>query len=708
VSVALIVIATLCAVVGGVTLYVRDEVLDSSAFADRSVQALQQPAVSRVVAREMTVQVLEQGAPDLLAARPVIESIVQVVVESKPFAAAFRLAAEHGHRLLFERAGGNAAFDIADAGAVIASAVRTLAPKVAQEIPRKAQAVLLTLRRRTFASASLRVAEHVRLLGFLLPPVALALLALAVLIAPARRSALTRSAVALGSAGVVFALALELARRYAVSHVYGSNEVTNSEVRSAIGALWDAYVGDLMTSALVLTAAAWLTAAASASLLAPYSATGVLERLRALARRPRSPRERGLAGSAALLIGAFVVLDPGLSVRALAVLAGALLLFVGAGELLTAIAPAEPRGRRSAPRWPRRGVAFGLTVAAVLVGVGFVLVTGGAERVHARDTLTCNGYAQLCNRRLDQVVFAGTHNSMSAADSPGWLIANQDRAVGRQLEDGIRLFKISTHYAEQDSAGEVHTDIAAAGKELNRVAAKLDPAARSALQRLSHSLSGATSSGKRDIWLCHSLCELGATRMVDFLGTIRRFLELNPNQVIILFDEDYVREPDLQRAFRRSGLLARLATLVRGKPLPTLAELIRSHRNLLVFAQKPPSGRFAWNADAFASWIQDTPLGAQKPAQFDCRRSRGLVTNPLLMLNNWADIFPPRVSPNLPLVTRQFILARAHQCVSQRGKMPNLILTDFYDRGDVVGAVAALNGVSAVRVTPVVPLNPIG
>jgi hypothetical protein len=710
VSLILIVVATLCAAAGGVTLYIRDEIVDSSAFANRSVQALQKPPVSRVVAREITVQVLEQGTPDLLAARPVIESVLQLVVESKPFSAVFRLAAEHGHRLLFERGGGNAAFDIADAGTVITSAVRTLAPNVAREIPGKTEAVLLTLRKRSFAGASIRFAERVRLLGFLLPPVALALFALAILIAPARLSALTRSAVALGTAGVVFAIALELARRYVVSHVYGTGELTNADVRSAIGALWDSYLGGLMTAALVLSAVAWLTAVASASLLAPYSATDGLAYLRSLTWRPRTTCERGLAGAVAFVLGVFVVLDPGLALRGLAVLAGAVLVFVGAGEVLTAISPAQAARRRPMPRprWPRRGFAFGLTLAAAVVVAGFILVTGGAQRVHASSTFTCNGYAQLCNRRLDQVVFAGTHNSMSAADSPSWLIPNQDRAVGQQLEDGIRLFKISTHYAEQDSSGQVHTDIAAAGKELNRVAAKLDPAARIALQRLSRSLSGAPTTGKRDIWLCHSLCELGATRLGDFLGTIRRFLALNPNQVIVFFDEDYVREADLQSAFRRAGLLNRLATLMPGRPLPTLAALIRANRNLVVFAQKPPSGRFAWNADAFASWIQDTPLGAQKPAQFNCRRSRGLVTNPLLMLNNWADIFPPRVSPNLPLVTRQFILARARQCVRQRGKMPNLILTDFYDRGDVVGAVAALNGVSAVRATPVVPLDAIG
>ena len=65
----------------------------------------------------------------------------------------------------------------------------------------------------------------------------------------------------------------------------------------------------------------------------------------------------------------------------------------------------------------------------------------------------------------------------------------------------------------------------------------------------------------------------------------------------------------------------------------------------------------------------------------------------MLMMNDWADTFPLRRSPNLPLVKRAFILAGARQCAAQRGRIPNLILTDYYNRGDVscgsdVGAVA--------------------
>ncbi len=116
--------------------------------------------------------------------------------------------------------------------------------------------------------------------------------------------------------------------------------------------------------------------------------------------------------------------------------------------------------------------------------------------------------------------------------------------------------------------------------------------------------------------------------MVTFLGTIRRFLELNPGQVIILFDEDYVAERDLESAFKRAGLFRRLATLHAGQPLPTLGSLIASHHNVVVFAQNQVSGKYAWDADGF-KWIQDTPLGATKPSQFTCKLYRGKASNPL-------------------------------------------------------------------------------
>ena len=172
--------------------------------------------------------------------------------------------------------------------------------------------------------------------------------------------------------------------------------------------------------------------------------------------------------------------------------------------------------------------------------------------------------------------------------------------------------------------------------------------------------------------------------------------------MIILFDEDYVAEKDIRRRSSAPDCSTNLPRSSR-PAAPDARQLIRSGRNVLVFAQKPPA------ASTPGTWTRslldpDTPLGATKPSQFSCALSRGGSTHPLLMMNNWADVFPPRPTPNLPLVKASFILQRARECVEQRGHIPNLILTDYYNRGQVVQAVAELNGVANVKPASTTPV----
>jgi hypothetical protein len=710
VSVVLLVLAAVAAVAGGATLYARDELVNPSAFANRAVTASHEPAVQRVIAREITVQVLEPAYPDLIAGRPLVQSAVRLLVTSKPFGAIIRLAAVHGHRLLFQRNGGNAVFDMTDAGLVVTSVLRNLAPQLAKDLPGRTEAILLTFKKRSFATQTLRIADTIRVLGLILPAAALVLFGLGLAIAPERRTAIARGALAVGVAAAFFALALELLKRYAVAHVQAPPELNGADVRAAVGELWGAFLGDLMIWALVVSGVGLILAVAASPLQTAYSPAAGLAWLRGVVRRPLSKRGRGIRGAAVGTAGLVVLLDPSLALRVVVIVGGILLLYAGAGELMTATAPVTPRPKRQRQLRPRRvavaGALAAVCVAAVVFALGF---TGATSNVTASSVRACNGYAQLCDRRLDEVVFVGTHNSMSAADTPGWLIPNQDRDIAQQLNDGMRVFKISTHYGVETPSGRVYTDIAGEGIRLNRVSAKLAPFARAALQRFSRSLNGGSPRGKRQIWLCHTLCELGATNMIEYLNVIRRFLDLNPDQVIILFDEDYVAERDLQKAFEEAGLFDRLATLHYGQPLPTLGDLIRSRHNIVVFAQKPVSGGYAWNTPGF-NWIQDTLLGAKKPNQFTCKSkrgeqlSRGASYNPLLMMNNWADVFPPRPTPNIPLVQKAFILKRAQECIGQRGRIPNLILTDYYDRGQVAAAGDELNGVANVKPAPIKPV----
>ncbi len=703
---SLAVLAAAAVVVGGACLYVREQILDSHAFAERTVAALGHEPVRRVVSREIVVQVIDRNSSDLIAARPLITAAVETAVATPQFRGLMRLVAGQAHRLLFDR-GGNVAFSIADAGTVVISALRTLAPDVASKIPTNVDARLLDLRRQSFAVRTLRTADKIRTLGLVLPLLALALLALAVAVAPRRRRAITHCAVALAVAGVATFVDLALLRHSLLTNLFGGEELSDADVRAAAGDLWDAYLGDLSSWALGLGVVATIVAAASADVLRPYAARARLARLRARAWPPRTRRGQVLGGVAAVLVGLLLIAEPARSVDTLVVLCGGLLAYLGVGQMLAAAGVVLEQERLSLARSRRGALAVGASLG-VLVGGAAIALAGGDHTVvrpAASAQLTCNGYAQLCSRRVDQVVFPGTHNAMSAADSPGWLIANQTRTIARQLDDGIRAFKISTHYAIGDKPGHVRTDIAAEGQRANRVSEKLTSEARTALQRFSGSVGFGPRTGKPSVWLCHTLCELGATSMSSFLATIRRFLTQNPGQVLVLFDEDYVSEGSLEQEFKRAKLFSHLAVLREGQQMPTLGQLVRAQHNVLVFTQEPVSGRYPWDMYGFGGFIQDTPLGAVKPKQFTCKLNRGLAMSPLLMMNDWADVFPPRRSPNVPLNKRSFILRRARQCESERHHLPNLILTDFYDSGDVIGAARVLNGLGDQPPAPIVQLQ---
>ena len=129
-----------------------------------------------------------------------------------------------------------------------------------------------------------------------------------------------------------------------IAHVNGTQELTNADVRGAVGDLWGAYLGDLLTWTLGVTAIALLVAVASAPVASPYSARAGLRRLRALALgRHDSERARALRGAIVLVLGVLLITEPLFALRVAAVVCGCLLVYVGFGELLSATAPDPAR-----------------------------------------------------------------------------------------------------------------------------------------------------------------------------------------------------------------------------------------------------------------------------------------------------------------------------------------------------------------------------
>jgi hypothetical protein len=212
-----------------------------------------------------------------------------------------------------------------------------------------------------------------------------------------------------------------------------------------------------------------------------------------------------------------------------------------------------------------------------------------------------------------------------------------------------------------------------------------------AAQRIRDRLTG-VSEDRREIYLCHGFCELGAYELKPVLGEIRDFLVENPGEVLILIIEDYISPQDLASAFEQSGL-KELVFVGHASPWPALRELVASGQRVIVFIE---SGKpeVPWLRPAFEHF-QETPYSFRKPEELSCRPNRGGTNGSLFLVNHWIETTPAPRPSNAEVVNRyDFLLDRARRCSDERGRKVNVLAVDFYGSGDLVKVVETLNGVT--------------
>lgn len=297
-----------------------------------------------------------------------------------------------------------------------------------------------------------------------------------------------------------------------------------------------------------------------------------------------------------------------------------------------------------------------------------LVLAATAAPAHA---LTCNGSAALCARPFNQVVLPATHNSMSAA-SLGFQIPNQPVGIPDQLKDGIRGFLIDTHYGRRQKDGMVVTDD-----------------------------DGKATGGRRDLYLCHVVCQIGNSKLVPVLRSMRDFLHRHPANVLLLDVEDYITPRDFVKAMKRSGL-ARY--VYRGKPgpkWPTLKTMIKRKQKVVVLTEHRAGGA-PWVHLDYAGIVQETAYTWNDPALItdpanwaaSCAPNRGGTTGSLFLMNHWSPS-TPRAQPD-PVADAQVnatdvLVGRARACQSVRGLLPTIVAVDQYRTGGLFQAVAQLN-----------------
>jgi hypothetical protein len=256
----------------------------------------------------------------------------------------------------------------------------------------------------------------------------------------------------------------------------------------------------------------------------------------------------------------------------------------------------------------------------------------------------CNGLAKLCDRAFNEVVFAGTHNA-HASFAYGFTVfnANQNETVGKQLLDGMRVLLMDTYY------------------------------------------------GDEGVVLCHGTCSLGSIAHASVLEEIVDFMEMHPNEVVSIVYQDGVSPEDLAVDFESTGAIDLVFTRDGSTPWPTLREMIDSGTRLFVTAESagPPP---AWHHYVW-EYAWDTPYSFTSADEFSCVLNRGSADNDLFQINHWLgnSIGLPSEEGAIMVNTQEALLSRVLACREQWARLPNFLVVDFYDQGELAATVELLN-----------------
>ena len=239
-------------------------------------------------------------------------------------------------------------------------------------------------------------------------------------------------------------------------------------------------------------------------------------------------------------------------------------------------------------------------------------------------SISCNGFPELCEKPYNEVVYPTTHNSTSVAYGRGdvWHFNNQDHGVNKQLHDGIRAFMIDLY------------------------------------------------ENNNTVYTCHKFCILGGRPLHESLQSIKDFLEKNPHEVITLLLESHVHGDQVESIFKMAGLLSYIYTY--DKSWPTLGEMIKSNKRVVVFAEEKVGGT-DWYQSMW-DFSSDTSFSVSSAENFNCDLGRGKKDNSLFIMNHFVTKFWNRRESNVPVNQYDFIVDRAKKCSQERLRTPNSLL----------------------------------
>lgn len=681
---------------GVIATYATRTLFDAAMFSNRVAESLGEPRVARVVANQLTDQVIALRR-DLTPYRPIVLGVVEHVVSSAPFRALAKLAAKKVHPRLI--AGGESlSLSLADLGLILRDAL-SMYPQLAEKVPARAQFMLGSTEGWPAGQNLLRVLQ----LGHRMQKrsvvwLTLGLLAgtLGLFLARLKDRYLLRVGLGL----TIASLLLAGVARFGGALLAG---LAPSPVASdLIGGLWSVFLAPLATHMLVLAGLGIVLVAGVTTFLEKLNVSTIARVLwQRAGRRPAWAGWVIVRGLVLAALGILGIFHPSEAIEVVVVVGAGLVFFVGIQDVFATAtrfarrveSTVAAQGKKKKARSYVPAVVAAAILVPIVVAAALWIARGPEPAAIGPVEITeCNGYAELCDQRLNEVVFPTTHNSMSAASIASWMFPNQERGIEDQLEDGVRGFLLDIHYGIPVK-GRIKTLLEFEVNSRAKYEASLGKAGIEAAMRIRDRLVG-EASGEQGVYMGHGFCEIGATPFVEALESMKDFLVRNPNEVLIMVIQDEgVTPSDVAVCFEKSGLVDFVYRGAVAPPWPTLAEMVARNERVVVLAENHAEG-VPWY-HLMSGVLQETPYRFKTPEQFSNAPNRGGKEGSLLLMNHWIESAPASLPSNAEIVNSyEFLLQRARACRRERGMLPNLVAVDFYQTGDLFTVCRSLNGIS--------------
>ena len=260
----------------------------------------------------------------------------------------------------------------------------------------------------------------------------------------------------------------------------------------------------------------------------------------------------------------------------------------------------------------------------------------------------CNGHTELCGRAYTAVAFPGTHDA-DATVADQFVAADQTGNVATQLNDGVRVL----HFEMQEYQG--------------------------------------------DTYLCHAVCGIGHTLLLTELQAVTTFVAAHPTEVVtLLLESQNTTSDQIAAAVKSSGLLTYAHAQAAGAPWPTLGDMIQHGDHVVIFnADLTSTGgtSFPWLHDRFArTW--ETPWDNTTPADFaKCDADRGTKGNDIYVVDTYREDTPiASVGAAETVNNNSFLIDRLMTCKKNESTLPNFVMVNFEEAGDLYKDVDILNG----------------